>query len=139
MKCLALDLGNRRIGLATGGLEGVPVLPAGYLERKTLRHDLERVLGIASEREVNAIVVGMPYSLSGRIGEQAKLARGFIRALESATDLPVHCVDERFTSVEAESLLRESGVQPSRRKGEVDATAAVLILERFLAQEGGQR
>ena len=139
MRYLALDLGNRRIGLATGSDEGVPVVPVGHLERKTLRHDLDQVLAAAQERGAGALVVGMPYSLSGQTGPQAKLAEGFIRELRKRTDLPVHTVDERFSSVEAEGLLRESGVQPSRRKGDVDAMAAALILERFLERERNQR
>ena len=139
MKYLALDLGNRRIGLATGGEEGVPAVPAGHLVRNALRNDLERVLAAAQERGAEAIVVGMPYSLSGEIGQQAKLAEGFVRELRKRTHLPVHTVDERFSSVEAEGLLRDSGVQPSRRKGDVDAMAAALILERFLARQQDQR
>ena len=133
MQYLALDLGNRRIGLATGGDDGVPAVPAGHLERKTLRQDLDRVLAEAAQRNACAIVVGMPYSLSGETGPQAKLAQGFVWELRKRTNLPVHIVDERFSSVEAEGLLRDSGVQPSRRKGDVDAMAAALILERFLA------
>ena len=139
MRYLALDLGNRRIGLATGGDEGIPVVPVGHIVRNTLRPDLDRVLAAARERDAGAIVVGMPYSLSGETGPQAKLAQGFVRELRKRTQLPVHTVDERFSSVEAEGLLRESGVQPSRRKGDVDAMAAALILERFLALEAGQR
>ena len=139
MKYLALDLGNRRIGLAVGGPAGVPVVPAGFVERNTLRSDLAKVLAIADDRGIEAIVVGMPYSLTGRVGEQARLAQGFVRELRKATDLPVYSVDERFTSVAAEGLLRQGGVQPSRRKGDVDAAAAVLILERFLAQGDNQR
>ena len=132
MRYLALDLGNRRIGLATGGDEGGPAVPVGHLERRTLRQDLDRVLTAAQVREACAFVVGMPYSLSGEIGSQAKLAAGFVRELRKRTTLPVHTVDERFTTVEAEGLLRDSGLEPSRRKGDVDAVAAVLILERFL-------
>ena len=55
-----------------------------------------------------------------------------MRALRKRTNRPVYTVDERFTSVEAEGLLREAGQEPSRRKGAVDATAATLILQRFL-------
>ena len=135
MRYLALDLGNRRIGMATGSDESVPVVPVGYLERKTLRQDLERVLTAAGERDAGAIVVGMPYSLSGDSGPQAKLAEGFVRELRRRTDLPVHTVDERFSSVEAEGLLKESGAQPGRRKGDVDSVAAALILERFLDRD----
>lgn len=135
MQFLALDLGNRRIGLAVGGAPGVPALPAGHLERHTLREDIGRILAMAGERGIGGLVVGIPYSQSGEVGQQAKLAQGFVRELRKRTDLPVHTVDERFTSVAAERLLRDSGVQPSRRKGDVDAVAATLILERFLAQD----
>ena len=99
MRYLALDLGNRRIGMATGGVPGVPVVPVGHLERKTLRHDLDRVLAIARERDAAAIVVGIPYSLSGEAAGQAKLAQGFVRELVKLTEMPVFTVDERFTSV----------------------------------------
>ena len=139
MKYLALDLGNRRIGLAVGGEPGVPVVPVGYLVRKTLREDIGKVLQAAEAREVDGIVAGMPYSLSGEVGEQARLAQGFLGALKKQTGLPVHTVDERFTSVGAEEMLRESGLRPSRARGEVDAAAAVLILERFLSQDDNQR
>ncbi len=139
MRYLALDLGSRRIGLAFGGDEGFPVVPAGHLVRRTLRQDLDRVMQAAGERGAGALVVGMPYTLSGETGPQAKLAAGFVRELRRRTDLPVHVVDERFSSVEAEGLLRESGVEPSRRKGDVDALAATLILDRFLARERDQR
>ena len=92
------------------------------------------MLALARKRDIEGFVVGMPYSLSGEMGPQAKLAQGFIRELEKRTELPVYAVDERFTSLNAERLLREGGGQPSRRRGAVDAAAAALILERFLAQ-----
>lgn len=135
MRLLALDLGNRRIGMATGGVPGLPATPIGHLERDTLNRDLEQVLAVARKRDIEGFVVGMPYSLSGGDrGQQAQLAQGFIRELEKRTELPVYAVDERFTSLNAERLLREGGGQPSRRRGTVDAAAAALILERFLAQ-----
>ncbi len=134
MRLLALDLGDRRIGMATGGVPGLPATPIGHLERDTLNRDLEQVLALARKRDIEGFVVGMPYSLSGEMGPQAKLAQGFIRELEKRTELPVYAVDERFTSLNAERLLREGGGQPSRRRGAVDAAAAALILERFLAQ-----
>lgn len=132
MRYLSLDLGNRRIGVAAGGPEGVPVVPVGHIERSTLRVDVERVLSAAHERDVGGIVVGIPYLPSGDSGEQAKLAQGFVRALRNRTEIPVYTVDERYTSVGAESLLRETGRQPSRERGQLDAASAVLILERFL-------
>ena len=91
-------------------------------------------MALAAQRDVAGIVVGVPYTVAGKTGRQAQRAQGFIRALQKETSLPVHGVDESYTSVEAEGLLREAGHQPSRQKGSVDEAAAVLILERYLKQ-----
>ncbi len=140
-KLIALDLGERRIGLAVSGPGGL-ALPAGYIFRSKLTEDVQQVIGVASERQAQGIVVGIPYTLEGETGPAAKLAQGFVRALRRAipranddvSSLAVYEMDERFTSVEAEGLLRESGVQPSRDRATVDETAAVLILQRFVAR-----
>ena len=154
MKLLALDLGDRRIGLASGDTAWGTALPAGYIRRTRLAADIAAVLRAAAQRQADGIVAGIPRSVPGaapRLGpgrdgdaagggapnRQERQARGFLRALRQATALPVYEVDESYTSVEAEALLRESGVQPSRDKGAVDAAAAVLILRRFLDTRPG--
>ena len=138
-KLIALDLGERRIGLAVSGPGGM-ALPAGHIVRSKLAQDVQQVIASAQERQAQGIVVGIPYTLQGETGDSAKLARGFIRALRRALgddgSLAIYEMDERFTSVEAEGLLRESGVQPSRERASVDETAAVLILQRFLTSLG---
>ncbi len=131
-KLIALDLGERRIGLAVSGPGGM-ALPAGHIVRGKLADDVQQVIVSAQERQAQGIVVGIPHNLPDKPDTAAKLARGFIRALRKQTDLAIHEMDESFTSVEAEGLLRESGVQPSRDRASVDETAAVLILQRFLA------
>ena len=133
-KLLALDLGERRIGLAVTDAAGTFVFPAGYIVRTKLQQDISQVLDVAREREVQAILVGMPYTLAGETGTQARRAQGFIGYLRRGTGLPIHEVDERYTSVEAEALLREAGRQPSRDKATVDEIAAALILQRYLDQ-----
>ena len=138
-KLVALDLGERRIGLAVSG-PGSMALPAGYIVRSKLAQDVQQVIASAQERQAQGIVVGIPYTLQGETGDSAKLARGFIRALRRALgddgSLAIYEMDERFTSVEAEGLLRESGVQPSRNRASVDEASAVLILQRFLTSLG---
>ena len=138
-KLVALDLGERRIGLAVSGPGGM-ALPAGHIVRSKLAQDVQQVIASAQERQAQGIVVGIPYTLQGETGDSAKLAHGFIRALRRALgddgSLAIYEMDERFTSVEAEGLLRESGVQPSRDRASVDETAAVLILQRFLTSLG---
>ena len=134
LRLLALDLGERRIGLAVSDAAGCLVFPAGYLVRTKFSQDIERVLEVARDRDVQGFVVGMPHSLDGGMGPGVKRAQRFIRALQSRTSLPVYSIDESFTSVEAEGLLREAGREPSREKGSVDEAAAALILQRYLDQ-----
>ncbi|MCH7606636.1 MAG: Holliday junction resolvase RuvX [Chloroflexi bacterium] len=129
-----MDLGERRIGLAFSDTAADWVFPAGYIQRTKLADLLRRVLHEAQTRQVDAFVVGVPYGRDGEAGPQAEKALGFARALEKQTTLPVHTIDERFTSIEAEGLLREAGRQPSRERAAVDETAAALILKRFLDQ-----
>lgn len=129
---LGLDLGERRIGLSVSHGASMLVIPLAHLNRVTLQHDVERVVEMAEEREIEGFVVGLPYTLAGEVGSQAKRAQGFIRALGRRTSIPVHSVDETFTTFEAEALMRELGQQPSRNRGAVDSAAAVLILQRFL-------
>jgi len=129
---LGLDLGERRIGLSVRHGASMLVIPVGHLNRLKLRQDVERVVEMAQEREIEGFVVGLPYTLAGEVGIQAKRAQGFIRALRKRTRIPVYTVDETFTTFEAEGLMREAGQQPSRNRGAVDSAAAVLILQRFL-------
>ena len=100
--------------------------------RTKFSQDIERVLQAAQDRDAQGFVVGMPYSLDGGMGPEAKRAQRFLRTLQNRTTLPVYSMDESFTSVEAEGLLREAGRQPSREKGATDEAAAALILRRFL-------
>ena len=133
MRFLALDVGERRIGLASGVDDVGTALPAGVIHRTRLTADIRAVLDAASQRHSEAIVVGVPVRPGGEESPQTRYVRGFIRALRRESPLPVHEVDEAFTSQEAEGLLREAGLQPSRDRGAIDETAAVLILRRFFA------
>ena len=112
------------------------VIPAGHLVRTKLTQDLTRLLEIAQDRSIEGFVIGIPYSQEGEVGPQAKKVAGFVRALRKKTAMPVYTVDERFTSVEAEGVLRDAGREPSRDKGSVDEAAAALILRRFLETRG---
>ena len=131
-KLIALDLGEGRIGLAVSGPGGM-ALPAGHIVRSKLAQDVQQVISFAEDHRAEGIVVGIPYMAGGETGVSAKLALGFIRVLRKETEMAIYEMDERFTSVEAEGLLREAGVQPSRDRALVDETAAMLILQRYLA------
>ena len=134
-KLIALDLGERRIGMAVNVSTDM-VLPAGYIVRGALAQDVQEVISAASERKAVGIVVGVPYNPQGRTNAAVKQARGFIRALRKGIDdrssLGIYEMNESFTSFEAEALLRDAGVEPSRDRASVDEAAAVLILQRYL-------
>ena len=113
-------------------MEAMLAVPLGYVERSRFQEDIARVLDHARERQVEEIVVGMPLSLDGHVGPQAKKVQGFIKALKAKSDLPIETVDERYSTVEAQRLLQQAGRKPSRHKGQVDAAAATVILQDYL-------
>lgn len=132
MRVLALDFGERRIGVAFSDPTRMLASPLTTLTRGRGGSDVEEVLRLAAENDVLEIVVGMPVSLSGRMGPQAYRVARFVDALRRATDIPVLTADERYSTVQAERSLRESGVEPSRDRARVDAAAAAVILQSYL-------
>ena len=129
---LALDVGDRRIGVAACDPTGTLASPVTTIERSDEASDIEAVLGLASERGAAEIVVGMPLSMSGARGRQARKVEAFTRALASAASVPVNVIDERLSSAQAERLMREAGRRPSVNRALVDAAAATVILQAYL-------
>ena len=132
LRTLGLDVGESRIGVAVSDPTGTIVNPLAAISRVNLEDDLSAVTRLAEEREAEAIVVGLPISLNGRMGPQARRIQEFIRSLSGQSPVPVHAQDERFSTVEAERLLREGGRAPSREKGLRDSAAACVILQAYL-------
>lgn len=135
MRVLGIDFGARRIGVAVS--EGAVALPVRTLERRGLAKDLEALASLARERQVECVVVGLPIHMSGRRGPEAEAAERFAEQVGERLALPVHLVDERLTSVEAERALRDGGRRARDRRGMVDAVAATLILRTWLESRGG--
>jgi len=134
-RILAVDWGERRVGLAVSDPTGTI---ASSLETLVVRGEAEavtRVVAAAREEEVESIVVGLPLLLSGEKGEAALHAEGFAAKLEQASGLPVHLYDERMTSAMSSRRMHERGESPSRAKGRVDAGAAVALLESWLMRQ----
>ena len=132
-RLLGLDVGDRRIGLAVSIPPGSLILPAGYIQRRNRRADIAAVLDAAGSRDAVAIIVGMPYDAQGRAGEQARKIQSLVRALERAAEIPVLTVDESYTSVAAESELRQAEPNQPPSPGDIDSAAAAAILRRFIA------
>ena len=133
MRALGLDVGERRIGVASGDTDSGVAVPAGVI--KNTPEATQDVVREAHTRDAGVVVVGMPYSMSGRIGPQALVVQEFVRGLQEA-GLAVETVDERLSSAEAERALMAGRTQGRGRrrpeKGAVDAAAAVVILQAWL-------
>ena len=132
MSILGLDVGDRRIGIALAEESGTLAVPVGVMERTSLKQDMPRLAEIAQGRHATLIVAGMPISINGTLGPQARKTQRFLEHLKKHTQLPIETVDERYSSSEAGRLMRNNGAQPSHRRGEVDATAATIILQAYL-------
>jgi len=133
----ALDYGLRRIGIALSDPTGTIAYPLTTVTRRAgKRPPWTEILRILEEHEVGALVVGLPLDLSGEEGEWAVEVRKFGDDLARRTSLPLHWVDERLSSVQAERTVRSMGLRKSQReeKGRIDATAAALLLEAYLAR-----
>ena len=136
---LALDIGRKRIGIASfdpteGIVRGLDTLTRGKRD-----DDLTRLARMAHERKAGAFVAGLPFNMDGSEGPQAAFVRDFCVRLERVSGLKVHFQDERLTSVEAESRFKDAGwslkkLLEEKRKGTIDQIAAVLLLEDYVQQ-----
>lgn len=131
-RVLALDLGKRRIGLALSDELGLTAQGLPTLERSNIREDLARLSELAAEKNVSLVLIGNPMHMSGHEGRQAEYARDFGARIQAATGIPVEFLDERLTTVQAQRVLRESGVSIEKRAKAVDRLAAVILLASYL-------
>jgi putative Holliday junction resolvase len=131
-RVLALDVGNRRIGLAVTDELGVTAQGLRTLVRTSQRRDLETLRKIARKYKVTEIVMGRPVHMSGEASAQSEKVERFARELGEALELPIHFYDERLTSWEAHELLDREGLSREEKKGKVDQIAATLILQGYL-------
>ena len=139
MRILAVDWGERRIGLAVSDPSGTIASPLETLVVRGEADAIERVAAVAVAEEAESIVVGLPLLLSGERGEAALAAEAFAARLAERTALPVETYDERLTSALGERLLRESGTRRKRDKGQLDQSAAVMLLDSFLMRLAHRR
>jgi putative Holliday junction resolvase len=141
MSVLGLDYGSKTVGVAVTDPLGMTVLPLETIVRKEenkLRRTCARIEELIRERGVTELVLGCPYHMDGTEGARVEKTRLFADMLARRTGLPITLVDERLTTVEADEILAESGIERSRRKEFIDQVAAVLILEDYLGQKKAQ-
>lgn len=132
VRVLALDVGEKRIGLAVSDPLGITAQGLGVLKRQGREADLARLLKVAREYRVTEIVVGLPRHMDGRPGELAPKIWDLAQTLAAALGVALIPWDERLTTKEAERLLLYADVSRRRRRGVIDKMAAVLILQGYL-------
>ena len=136
-RVLALDVGQKRIGLAVSDALGLTAHGLDTLQRRSPKDDIDRISRIARERKVTLFLVGLPLHMNGQEGDMAAFVRQFATRLQAASGIEVRYQDERLSSVEAESRMQEQGFSLQRmlkekRKGAVDRMAAIILLEDYL-------
>lgn len=133
-RCLGLDYGRVRIGVATCDRLGLTTREVGHVRRESDVQAARVVAALAQREEAEAIVIGLPLHVGGTVGANVRWVRDFLVELARVCPLPVHEVDERYSSGEAEESLRAEGKWPCP-PGAVDARAAAILLRRFLEGE----
>ena len=132
---MALDVGDRRVGIALSDPTGTLATPFGAVERG--KSDVDEILRLAEREGAVEIVVGMPFTLAGERGAQAAKTAAFVRELRDMANIPIATVDERLSTAQAKRLLREAPAGRRRRnrrpdRARVDASAAAVILQGYL-------
>jgi len=139
-RIIALDVGERRIGVAACDPSGIVVRAVGIVQAEPRERALAELQRIVKDEEAVLIIVGLPLTLRGEHGPQAQRVTAFVEALQAVVALPIVLRDERYTSVEAERIIEErGGKRKKRRRGEVDEVAATLILQDYLNEQYVQR
>lgn len=136
MRVLGIDYGMKRVGLALTDPLRVLASPYRTLERTTRDRLFDELLEIIHKEAVGEIVVGLPLTMDGEDSLTTRQARNFAESLGRRTDVPIHLEDERLTSCAAEEELKEAGLCGRKRKRNLDAQAAVQILNSWLARNG---
>lgn len=131
-RIVALDLGQRRIGLAMSDPLRISAQGLPTLQRQGRGADLRALAALAQEHGVGLWLLGLPRHMSGEEGRQAEAARAFGARLQRHTGIAVEFWDERLTTVEAERVLKASGASLAARRRAVDQMAAVVLLQSYL-------
>jgi putative Holliday junction resolvase len=133
MKIMALDYGDARTGVALSDLTGSIVGQTAVLPSRREDRLLEVLEALVRDNEVGEVVMGYPRNMNGTEGPRAELYRAFAEKLSARLGMEVRLWDERRTTVEAHQILSEHNSHGKKRKNTVDAVAASLILEGYLA------
>ena len=131
-RLLALDVGSVRIGVAVSDPSGTVVSERGIIRRQPTAQALARIQATIAEEEAVGVIVGLPLSLSGEPSDQTRATQAFAVQIAAQIAVPLVLWDERYTTTEAERILRDRGVRRDRWRDQIDAVAAAVILQDYL-------
>lgn len=132
MRILGLDIGTKKIGVAVSDELGWTAQGIMTVLRRNGESDLRQIHEIVRQYGVEKVVVGLPRSMDGSLGPQAKMTLGFVQDLREVLGIPIITWDERLSTLEATKMLIGAGVSREKRKRTIDMTAAILILQSYL-------
>jgi putative Holliday junction resolvase len=132
MRYLALDVGNKRVGIAVGSSEGGIASPLRVMPRQSVDQDAALLKDIIREYDVDEIIVGLPHNADGSTSEQETRTHSYVSRLGPLLGVPVSFYDERYSTSIAMQSQRQRGVSEKQGRGTLDANAAAVILQDFL-------
>lgn len=135
MKYLAMDLGTKRLGLAIS-TSGVLTTSYKLISFKTYEEARDEVIKIIEKEKITCLVLGLPKNMDNSMGFASERSLNFKKLLEEKCSLPVNLVDERLSTVEAESILIENNYSRAKRKNVIDELSACIILDTYLRKVG---
>jgi putative holliday junction resolvase len=138
VRVLALDVGDKRTGVALSDGLGMIATPLTTIQASDEDELATAVVALIAEHGAGEVVVGMPLTLAGEMGSQAKRTGHFVRHLKGLTALPIKTVDERLSTVEATRRMRETGTRRKKVRENIDAAAAAVVLQAYLDSGGGR-
>jgi len=132
MRIMGIDWGKVRLGLALSDPSGLIATPLEPIKRKGDKHDIGEIIRIASDKDVDEIVVGIPLDIKGEFGKTATAVKAFAGKIEEVFEGAVHLVDERYSTQASQRSMIEADLSRKRRKELRDGAAAAWILQGFL-------
>ncbi len=138
MRVMALDVGDKTIGVAVSDSLLLTAQARPTIQRKDLKSDIDILARLIDENEVHEIVVGQPLHMNGKESRQSQKVARFAGELQKRFDIPLVFWDERLTSFAAEQHLQEMGLNWRKRREHVDKIAAMIILQNYLDSRPGR-
>ncbi len=139
MRILAIDLGEKRIGLALSDCLGITAQGLTTIVVQNGSNINQKIMDIIREKKVDKLVFGLPRNMNGTLGPQAKKVQDFAQKLRRMSNLPIDFEDERLSTVRAEQVLLEADTSRAKRKKVIDCLSAVIILQSYLDRTGKEK